>query len=119
MPDEILKRDQNHVTVLGGITNDSDQDVTMLRVDPITKRLLVSATGGGGGGFTYLAATGIVNGSNRDFIFTELPTYIVSDGAWYQQLDNQAAPQTNWSWNAGTLTATMTIAPQSAIWGFK
>lgn len=45
--DEILKRDQNHITVLGGITNDSDQDIMMLRVDPITKRLLVSATGVG------------------------------------------------------------------------
>lgn len=43
--DEILKRDQNFVTVLGGITDDSDQDIRMLRVDPITKRLLVKATG--------------------------------------------------------------------------
>ncbi len=48
--DEIIKRDQNFVTVLAGVTNDSDQDIIMLRVDPITKRLLVSATGGGGGG---------------------------------------------------------------------
>ncbi len=47
--DEIIKRDQNFVTVLAGVTNDSDQDITMLRVDPITKRLLVSATGGGTG----------------------------------------------------------------------
>lgn len=47
--DEILKRDQNHVTVLAGVTDDSDKDITMLRVDPITKRLLVQATGGGGG----------------------------------------------------------------------
>lgn len=45
MADEILKRDQNFVTVLAGITNDSDQDITMLRVDPITKRLLINATG--------------------------------------------------------------------------
>lgn len=50
MADEILKRDPNHVTVLAGVTDDVNQDVTMLRVDPTTKRLLVSATGGGGGG---------------------------------------------------------------------
>lgn len=50
--DEVLKRDQNHITVLGGITDDSNEYVTMLRVDPITKRLLVAATGGGGGGGT-------------------------------------------------------------------
>lgn len=43
MADEILQRDQNHVTVLGAITNDVDQEVKMLRVDPITKRLLISA----------------------------------------------------------------------------
>lgn len=42
--DEILKNDQNFVRVLGGVTNDADLDVTMLRVDPITKRLLVSAS---------------------------------------------------------------------------
>lgn len=48
MSDEILRRDQNFVTVLGGVTNDSDLDVKMLRVDPITKRLLVSASISGG-----------------------------------------------------------------------
>lgn len=48
MTDEILKRDQNHITVLGGITDDSDQDIRMLRVDPITKRLLVKAESSGG-----------------------------------------------------------------------
>lgn len=42
--DEVLKRDQNHITVLGGITDDSNQDIVMLRVDPVTKRLLISAT---------------------------------------------------------------------------
>lgn len=52
MADEILKRDQNFVTVLAGVTNDSDQDITMLRVDPITKRLLVSASATGIGTVT-------------------------------------------------------------------
>jgi len=45
MASEIISRDQNHVTVLAGITDDSNQYVTMLRIDPTTKRLLVSATG--------------------------------------------------------------------------
>lgn len=49
MSSEILNRDQNHITVLGGVTDDAALDVTMLRVDPITKRLKVSATGGGTG----------------------------------------------------------------------
>ncbi len=46
MADEIIKRDQNFVTVLAGVTDDSDLDIQMLRVDPITKRLLVKSTGG-------------------------------------------------------------------------
>jgi hypothetical protein len=49
MANEVLQRDQNHVTVLGGVTDDSNQYITMLRVDPTTKRLLISATGLGTG----------------------------------------------------------------------
>lgn len=52
--DEVLQRDENHVTVLAGITDDSNQYVTMLRVDPTTKRLLVSGDGGGGGGGLFV-----------------------------------------------------------------
>lgn len=54
MADEILRRDQNFVTVLGGVTDDSNQSVTMLRVDPTTKRLLVSTTGLGSGTVTSI-----------------------------------------------------------------
>lgn len=43
--DEILKRDQNFIVVLGAVTDDSNQYIKMLRVDPITGRLLISATG--------------------------------------------------------------------------
>lgn len=65
--DETLKRDQNFVTVLAGVTNDVDQDITMLRVDPITKRLLVASSGGGGGVTSLNGLTGAVTlsaGSN-------------------------------------------------------
>lgn len=50
--DEILKRDQNHVTVLAGVTDDASELITMLRVDPVSKRLLVKSTGGGGTALT-------------------------------------------------------------------
>lgn len=43
---EIIKRDQNHVTVGSAVTSDSDQSVTMLRVDPVTKYLLVDISNG-------------------------------------------------------------------------
>lgn len=44
MSGEILKRDQNHRTVGAGVSNDASQDITMLRVDPVTKYLLVNVT---------------------------------------------------------------------------
>jgi len=37
---EIIKRDQNYRTVGAAITQDAAQDITMLRVDPVTKYLL-------------------------------------------------------------------------------
>jgi hypothetical protein len=52
MADEILKRDQNHITVLGAVTNDAAQEIRMLRVDASTGRLKVSAVGGGSGTVT-------------------------------------------------------------------
>lgn len=43
MADEIIKRDQNTMIVAAGITDDSAQEIRMFRVDPVTKRLLISA----------------------------------------------------------------------------
>lgn len=39
---EIIKRDQNHITVGAAVTNDLSLDITMLRVDPVTKYLLAT-----------------------------------------------------------------------------
>lgn len=41
---EIISRDQNHVTVGAAVSNDVSKDITMLRVDPVTKYLLVDVT---------------------------------------------------------------------------
>jgi len=62
MADEILSRDQNRVTVLAGITDDSNQYITMLRVDPTTKRLLISATGLPGSGTVTSVSVVSANG---------------------------------------------------------
>lgn len=60
MADETLSRDQNHITVLGGITDDSNQSITMLRVDPVSKRLKISGTLSGSGTVTSITSgTGI------------------------------------------------------------
>ncbi len=55
MTSEILKRDGNFVTVLGAITDNAAQEVRMLKVDPDTGRVLVSATGGGAGTVTSVS----------------------------------------------------------------
>lgn len=46
MSSEIILRDKNHVTVGAAVTSDSSQGVTMLRVDPVTKYLLVNISTG-------------------------------------------------------------------------
>jgi len=45
MADEILKRDQNFVTVLAGVTDNAAQEIRMFRVDPVTGRLILSISG--------------------------------------------------------------------------
>lgn len=42
--DEVLKNDENYRRVAGAVTNDSDLDVKMLRVDPTSLRVLTDAT---------------------------------------------------------------------------
>lgn len=69
------------------------------------------------GGFTELAATGTVNGLNKAFTFTKQPSYIVSDGAWYKMDDSNGNIQ--WSWNAGSKTATIIIPPTTSIFGIQ
>ena len=64
------------------------------------------------GALSPLIATGPVDGSNINFSFVSKPTYIISDGAWYTE-------NKGWSWNAGTLTATMIIPPNDNIFGFS
>ena len=44
MADDILARDSNRVTVLAGVTDDSNQYVKQLKIDPTTGRALISAT---------------------------------------------------------------------------
>jgi hypothetical protein len=63
--DEILKRDQNRVTVLAGVTDDADLDIVMLRVDPVSKKLLVKATG---------LVSGVTSVSNSNGTLTISPT---------------------------------------------
>jgi hypothetical protein len=46
MANEVIERDANYRTIGAGVGSDSDQDVLMLRVDPITKYLLCGIASG-------------------------------------------------------------------------
>lgn len=71
MANEILKRDQNSVPVLAGVTDNASQEIRMFRVDPTTGRLLVSATGVGPGGSTGQVQfnDGGVFGTDNNFLW--------------------------------------------------
>jgi hypothetical protein len=66
---------------------------------------------------TTMEATGTVDGANQAFAFTAKPSVIVIDGTPYREKNK--LNETIWTWTAGTLTATMTIAPQSDIYGIR
>jgi len=71
-----------------------------------------------GGSFTELAATETPNGMLKVFTFptaSAKPSFIISDGVWLQATSK--AGDVNWTWNAGTLKATMAIPPSSDIIG--
>lgn len=102
-------RDQNHVTTALFESSTTPGLTLSGQIIELTGRVKVD-NAGGSGGFTLLPATGTINGSNTTFTFTEKPTYIVSDGAWYRE-------NVGWSWSG--LTATMFVAPNDDIWGFK
>lgn len=61
--------------------------------------ITISATGVGGS-FSILTATGTVDDSNTAFTFISKPSIIIVNGASYQE-------NHGWSWNSGTLTATL------------
>lgn len=107
------KHDQNRIPTLIGASSVDGVTPILVYADPTTHRLLVDATGGGG--LTLITITGTVNGVNTTFTCSQ-PTYVVADGVWSRATDSQASPQTNWTWAAGTLT--MTVPPQSDIYGF-
>lgn len=75
MDDNILKRDQNHVTVQGAVTDDVARQVRMWLSDPATGRLLVSAVIAG-------TMNGKLRVSGSDMLYDYLSAKVVSsDGS--------------------------------------
>lgn len=104
-------KDENAVSTLTAVSLVDGVTPIRLYADPVTHRLQVTVLST----VTVLAATGAVDGLNASFTFTQLPSYIISDHAQYMQTNSTGT--TNWTWDAGTLTATMTVSPVEDIFG--
>lgn len=63
--------------------------------------ITITADGGSGASLSVLTATGTKDDSNTAFTFASKPVLIVVNGASYRE-------NAGWTWNAGTLTATLT-----------
>lgn len=113
MADQWGAIDRNSRDSLTAVSTVDNLSIVRLTADPATGALLVSTTGGGS--FVTLVATGTVDGNNKSFTFIQKPSYIVSDHGFYAPTNSNTT--TNWTWNAGTLTATMTIPPTEDCWG--
>ena len=107
MANEVARRDQNYVPVLTGITDDSAQEIRMLRVDPTTGRLLISDTGSSGGS-GYQTATGAVDGVNTVFTFATAPNVLMVDQVPFRKVASDGT--IHWS---GTTTITLLITVPS------
>lgn len=103
MASEILKRDQDRITVLGAVTDDSNQFITQLRVDPATSRLKVSATISGGG--TFIAQhfnTDVYSATNAQTVFTASQT-VIQDRGFYIG-GSRATPVTDYTVSGSVAT---------------
>lgn len=109
------KRDQNHVTTMLGVSSVDSVTPTLVKIDPVTGRLLVDSTGGSG--YTNLTQFvsqtpwrifySDVNGDVLEFAFGAAGEVLTSGGA-------SAAP--TWS-SAGS--GDMTLAGVQSVTGLK
>lgn len=78
------QHDQNHVPTLTAVSNADGVTIVALWADPVTHRLLVDATGGGGGTTLKVETpSGTVDDSNTTFTVANTPVFIVINGGTY------------------------------------
>ncbi len=88
--------------------------VSQTELKALRARVTVLEGSSSGAGFTKLTATGTVDDANKVFVFTQAPTYLIINGAWY---DNTAGAPYTWT---GTTTVTLNnvVGTGGRIWGF-
>jgi hypothetical protein len=97
----------------GGDTVVAGSNVTITK--NAAGRKVIAATSGG---FTTLTATETPDGTNTVFTFaaaTAQPSFIIVDNVWLRATTKKGT--VNWTWNAGTKKATLTIAAADEILG--
>jgi hypothetical protein len=77
--------------------------------------ITISSSGGVGGSFTVLTATGTVDDSNATFTFTDEPQLVVINGAAYAPTGGAIT----WSYNAGTVTLSSAVGTGGNIYAMK
>jgi len=120
MADEILKRDQNRITVLAGVTDNAALDITMLRVDPTTKRLLISASGAGLGTVTSVSVVTANGISGSVATATTTPAITLTLGAITPTSVNGltlVAQAVGFTIAGGTTSKTLTVSLDASVSG--
>lgn len=99
---DVAPIDENSTKGLIAASSVDGKSPIKVYANPTTHRLLVDASGSSAP-VGILVATGTVDDSNTAFTFVSLPQIIVVNGNSYRQ-------NHGWSWNSGTLTATLDSA---------
>jgi len=97
--------DDNSRYALIAVSSVDGSTPVRLYADPTTHRLLVDNVGGGTSS-GYQLPTGVVNGSNRTYVYATAPNAVVVDGTTLQQTEQGG--QINWT---GTTTIILAVAP--------
>lgn len=80
MSDEVLKIDANFKGVTAGVTDDGNKDIIILRLNPVTKRLIVDATTDIG---TIMSLAGYFISDKDDDVSPNYYGFVDKDGNWY------------------------------------
>jgi hypothetical protein len=80
MADERLKPDANFKVALGGVSDDANEYIIMLRLDPVTKRLVVQATTDIG---SIMFLSGYSISDKDDDASPNYFGFVDRDGNWY------------------------------------
>src|ERR1035437_2570346 len=81
MANDVLSRDENRITVLGGVTNDANKFIKQVLVDPVTGALLVTGTGLAGGTVTTVSVATANGVSGTVATATTTPAITLALGA--------------------------------------